>query len=62
MTEKGLASLRQEIDALDAKLLDLLNRRAAVVRKVGELKGGQRVYRPEREAEIAAAWKTESGG
>ena len=48
----GIASLRQEIDALDSKLLELLNRRAAVVRKVGELKGGERVYRPEREAEI----------
>ena len=48
----GIASLRQEIDALDSKLLELLNRRAAVVRKVGELKGGKRVYRPEREAEI----------
>ena len=48
----GIASLRQEIDALDSNLLELLNRRAAVVRKVGELKGGKRVYRPEREAEI----------
>ena len=48
----GIASLRQEIDALDSNLLELLNRRAAVVRRVGELKGGKRVYRPEREAEI----------
>jgi chorismate mutase/prephenate dehydratase len=51
-SEAGLSALRQEIDALDAKLLELLNRRAAVVRKVGELKAGKRVYRPEREAEI----------
>ena len=52
MTEKHIAALRQEIDTLDSKLLALLNRRAAVVRKVGELKGGKRVYRPEREADI----------
>jgi chorismate mutase/prephenate dehydratase len=52
MSEAGLSKLRAEIDALDAKLLELLNRRAAVVARVGELKGGKRVYRPEREADI----------
>jgi chorismate mutase/prephenate dehydratase len=52
MSEKGIGKLREEIDALDAELLALLNRRAAAVRKVGALKDGKRVYRPEREAEI----------
>ena len=52
MSEKGIARMRIEIDALDAQLLALLNRRAAAVRKVGELKDGKRVYRPERESEI----------
>ena len=51
-SETEIASLRGEIDALDAELLALLNRRAAIVRKVGELKGGKRVYRPERESQI----------
>jgi len=52
MSEKDLSKLRLEIDALDAELLALLNRRAAVVRKVGALKGGAPAYRPERESEI----------
>jgi len=52
MSEADLKKLRAEIDALDTELLALLNRRAAVVKKVGGLKDGKRVYRPEREAEI----------
>jgi chorismate mutase/prephenate dehydratase len=51
-SETDIALLRREIDALDMELLALLGRRAAVVQKVGALKGGKRVYRPEREAEI----------
>jgi chorismate mutase / prephenate dehydratase len=51
-SETEIDSLRSQIDSLDGELLALLNRRAEVVRKVGELKGGKRVYRPEREAEI----------
>jgi len=52
MSEKEIGKLRAAIDAVDAELLALLNRRAELVRKVGELKDGKRVYRPEREAEI----------
>jgi chorismate mutase/prephenate dehydratase len=52
MSEKAISKLRVEIDALDAELVALLNRRAAVVRKVGALKGGAPAYRPERESEI----------
>ena len=52
MSEKIIRKLRLEIDALDAELLAFLNRRAAVVRKVGALKGGAPAYRPERESEI----------
>jgi chorismate mutase/prephenate dehydratase len=52
MSEKEIKKLRVEIDALDAELFALLNRRAAVVRKVGEIKGGAPAYRPERESEI----------
>ena len=52
MTEREIKKLRVQIDALDAELLALLNRRAAVVRKVGALKGGAPAYRPERESEI----------
>jgi chorismate mutase/prephenate dehydratase len=52
MSEKEIKKLRVEIDALDAQLLALLDRRAATVRKVGEMKGGAPAYRPERESEI----------
>jgi len=52
MSEKEIKKLRLEIDALDSELLELLNRRAAAVRKVGKLKNGRRVYQPERESEI----------
>jgi len=65
MNEKDLIRLRLQIDALDAQLLALLNRRAALVRKVGALKGGAPAYRPERESQIlrriAAATETDGG-
>jgi chorismate mutase/prephenate dehydratase len=52
MSEKDIGRLRREIDALDDELLALLNRRAATARRIGELKAGAPVYRPERESEI----------
>lgn len=52
MSAKDIGKLRLAIDAVDAQLLALLNRRAALVRKVGALKGEAPAYRPEREAEI----------
>jgi chorismate mutase/prephenate dehydratase len=60
-SETEIASLRQQIDALDAQLLALLNRRAAIVCEVGELKGGKRVYRPERESQILRGIATKGG-
>jgi chorismate mutase/prephenate dehydratase len=62
MSEKDIDRLRRQIDALDQELLQLLGRRAAVVRKVGDLKGGTRVYRPEREAEILRRVAAHSAG
>ncbi len=46
-----LTQLRQQIDDLDAQLLQLLNRRMDVVKMVGELKRANKaiIYRPERE-------------
>ncbi len=46
-----LSQLRSEIDRLDKEILERINARAAVARKVGALKVGQ-AYRPEREAEV----------
>ena len=51
--DAGLEAMRREIDALDAELLALLNRRAAAVLEVAAVKSRQaelRYYRPEREA------------
>jgi chorismate mutase/prephenate dehydratase len=57
MTDPGnpdpqIVSLRERIDALDDELLRLINERAAIARRVGEIKGEGPVYRPEREAQI----------
>jgi len=49
-----LDDLRKEIDAIDDKLLQLLNERIRIVQKVGEVKhrSGAAIYRPEREKAI----------
>ncbi|HZV64324.1 MAG TPA: prephenate dehydratase [Telluria sp.] len=53
MTDK-LKPLREQIDAIDAQILDLLNRRARVAQEVGHVKAETRapVFRPEREAQV----------
>jgi len=43
---------RAAIDAIDERIVGLLNERAAHARAIGELKGGAPAYRPEREAEV----------
>jgi chorismate mutase/prephenate dehydratase len=48
----GIDKLRREIDALDDELLALVNKRAGLAKRIGELKGGAPAYRPERESEI----------
>jgi chorismate mutase/prephenate dehydratase len=62
--EPGLAGLRAQIDALDRKLLALLNRRAALAQDVGALKKreGSAVFRPEREAQVIDALKAGNAG
>jgi chorismate mutase/prephenate dehydratase len=54
-------SLRKEIDRLDGELLGLLQRRAALARRVGALKGGALAYRPERESEILRRVAAQTG-
>ena len=50
----NLAEIRKKIDALDAKLLELLNERADLVHEVGLLKrkAGAEIYAPEREEQL----------
>ncbi len=54
MKSKKIAELRKEIDKIDAKLVDLINRRGRVSLQIGEIKrkNTQPVYRPEREIEV----------
>jgi chorismate mutase/prephenate dehydratase len=52
--ELGLKKLRDNLDYIDNKLLELLNKRMETVHKVGKLKAnsGGSIYRPEREKAI----------
>jgi chorismate mutase / prephenate dehydratase len=63
-TQPALLALRHRIDALDADLLALLNRRAALALEVGELKKheGSVVFRPEREAQVIDQLKQQNTG
>ena len=47
-----LAAIRRKIDALDARLVALLSARAKIAQRVGKIKNGKPVYRPEREAQV----------
>ncbi len=52
--ENGLTSLRIQIDSLDRQILELLNERARVAEKVGEIKRaeGSPFFRPDRVAQV----------
>jgi chorismate mutase len=51
---KALDDLRQRIDALDERLVELLNERASCAMHIGDIKRrlGLDVYQPDREAEV----------
>jgi 3-deoxy-7-phosphoheptulonate synthase/chorismate mutase len=51
---EGLEPLRREVDSLNLELLDLLNRRAAAVQRIGEIKKEQGLvtYDPVRESRM----------
>jgi chorismate mutase/prephenate dehydratase len=59
-----LLALRDQIDAVDRELLDLLNRRASLAQQVGEIKKqeGSVVFRPEREAQVIDGLKARNTG
>jgi chorismate mutase / prephenate dehydratase len=54
MSDEKLKPLRTQIDAIDAEILDLLNRRALIAQQVGHVKAetDAPVFRPEREAQV----------
>lgn len=51
-----IGAVREQIDAIDAEILALMNRRAQCAQTVGEIKAkhgqGGHIYRPEREAQV----------
>lgn len=51
-TSASIEELRNGIDATDAELFNLLEKRAKLARAIGKLKAAGAVYRPEREREI----------
>jgi chorismate mutase / prephenate dehydratase len=57
-----IEKLRKEIDAIDDELLKLINRRAGLAQRIGGLKKGAPVYRPEREAAILKRLSTHNPG
>jgi chorismate mutase/prephenate dehydratase len=61
---KTLPELRQQIDAVDAQMLGLLNQRAALANEVGHIKrlDGSPVFRPEREAEVIRGLQARNPG
>ncbi len=62
--DERLAQLRREIDAVDARIVELISRRAGFAAEVGEVKKltGAPVYRPEREAQIFAKLRATNPG
>ncbi|MDB5841465.1 MAG: pheA [Herminiimonas sp.] len=54
MIDNKLKPLREQIDAIDNQILELLNRRAGVALEVGHIKAeiNAPVFRPEREAQV----------
>jgi chorismate mutase/prephenate dehydratase len=58
---ESLGRLRQQIDALDDRILALLNERARLAREIGHLKNGN-AYRPEREAQVVRRLQAANAG
>ena len=54
LSEEDLEELRQKIDAVDRKLIDLVNERAELVVDVGKIKrkSGTPIYAPHREQAV----------
>lgn len=53
----SLQDIRKKIDAIDQKILELLNDRARASRDIGKLKEGQGIYAPHREKEVLSRLK-----
>ena len=60
----NIQELRIEIDKIDNKIIDLLNKRMNFVNQVGDIKkkNNEPIYRPEREKEIIDRLSNNSNG
>ncbi len=56
-----LDRLRQQIDTLDDRVLELVNERARLAQAIGHIKNGQ-IYRPEREAKVVRRLQASNPG
>ncbi len=52
MMDDALKALRARIDGIDDAILELVSERARIAQEVGRAKKGEKIYRPEREAQI----------
>ena len=52
MMDDALKALRARIDGIDDAILQLVSERAGIAQQVGRAKKGEKIYRPEREAQI----------
>ena len=59
--QEELGRLREGIDALDDQVLRLINERAKLAHRIGEIKHGN-IYRPEREAQVLRRLADANGG
>ena len=64
MSLEKLAECRKKIDALDLKLLELLNQRTAVVEEIGRIKQHMSlpIYEPRREDQVFQNVLSHNGG
>ena len=59
---QALAPWRKKIDAIDLKILKLLNERAVIAQKIGAIKENSPVFRPEREVAIFKKLNAQNAG
>ena len=62
MMDDALKALRARIDAIDDAILKLVSERAGIAQEVGRAKKGEKIYRPEREAQIVRRLREDNPG
>jgi chorismate mutase len=62
--DRRINEIRERMDALDSRLVALLNERASCAKEIGQLKDtvGLEVYQPKREIEVLNRVRARNGG